>query len=42
MHVSFDLEKSVVTRTGRNCSIPVAEREVQVQMEDGLGEVQLR
>ena len=42
VHVSFDLEKSVVTRTGRNCSIPVAEREVQVQMEDGLGEVQSR
>ena len=42
MHVSFDLEKSVVARTGRNCSIPVAEREVQVQMEDGLGEVQSR
>ena len=34
MHVSFDLEKSVVARTGRNCSIPVAEREVQVQMEE--------
>ena len=42
VHVSFDLEKSVVARTGRNCSIPVAEREVQVQMEDGLGEVQSR
>jgi len=26
----------------KNRSIPVAEREVQVQMEDGLGEVQAR
>lgn len=26
----------------KNHSIPVAEREVQVQMEDGLGEVQSR
>ena len=30
------------SRTKKDCSLSMAEREVPVQMEDGLGEVQLR